>query len=144
MKGELSFGEFLQKKRIEKGITLREMARILKISAPYLSDIQKGKRNPFNKDRFDELEHILLLTHEERIYMYDLAGKATNTLPADIGEYIMANKYVRDAIREAIDRNAGEEDWRKFVDRLNDGIRRTLECELSSYEIFIQWVIWNF
>lgn len=76
--------------------------------------------------------------------MYDLAGKATNTLPADIGEYIMANKYVRDAIREAIDRNAGEEDWRKFVDRLNDGIRRTLECELSSYEIFIQWVIWNF
>lgn len=41
MKGELSFGEFLQKKRIEKGITLREMARILKISAPYLSDIEK-------------------------------------------------------------------------------------------------------
>lgn len=126
MKGELSFGEFIQKKRTEKGITLREMARKLKISAPYLSDVEKGKRNPFNKDRFYELEQILLLTHEERIYMYDLAGKATNTVPADIGEYIIANKYVRDAIREAIYRKADEEDWKGFVDSLNDGIIRTL------------------
>ena len=58
MKGELSFGEFLQKKRIEKGITLREMARILKISAPYLSDIEKGKRNPFNINGVLKLENL--------------------------------------------------------------------------------------
>lgn len=54
----MSFGEFLQKKRIEKGITLREMARILKISAPYLSDIEKGKRNPFNINGVLKLENL--------------------------------------------------------------------------------------
>ncbi len=125
MKDELSFGEFIQRKRTEKGFSLREMAKKMKISAPYLSDIERGNRNPFNKNRFNELEQLLLLTKEESICMYDLAGKATNTVPVDIGEYLMANKYVRDAIREAIANNADEEEWTRFVDSLNAGITCT-------------------
>ena len=34
------------------------MARILKISAPYLSDIEKGKRNPFNINGVLKLENL--------------------------------------------------------------------------------------
>ena len=118
MKKELSFGGFIKQKRTEKGISIRKMAKKLKISAPYLSDVEKGKRNPFNKDRFHDLQQIFLLTNEELAYMYDLAGKAVNKVAWDISEYIMDNKYVCDGIRAARDCNADEDDWKSFMDRL--------------------------
>ena len=61
---EQSFGEFIAKKREEKKITLREMARLLKITPPYLSDIEKDRRNPPEKEKMDklyyEVEHPLI------------------------------------------------------------------------------------
>ena len=36
-----NFGEFLQRKRTEKQITLRKMAEMIGITAPYLTDIEK-------------------------------------------------------------------------------------------------------
>ena len=44
-----NFGDFLQKKRMEKRITLRKMAELLGITAPYLTDIEKDRRNPPEK-----------------------------------------------------------------------------------------------
>ena len=41
-----NFGEFIQRKRVEKQIPLRKMAERIGISAPYLSDIEKDRRNP--------------------------------------------------------------------------------------------------
>ena len=40
-----NFGEFLQRKRTEKQITLRKMAEMIGITAPYLTDIEKDRRN---------------------------------------------------------------------------------------------------
>ena len=45
-----NFGEFLQRKRTEKQITLRKMAEMIGITAPYLTDIEKDRRNPPEKD----------------------------------------------------------------------------------------------
>ena len=36
-----NFGEFLQKKREEKKVTLRKMADMLGFSAPFLSDVER-------------------------------------------------------------------------------------------------------
>ena len=41
-----TFGEFLQRKREESRITLRKLAEMLNFSAPFLSDVEKGRRNP--------------------------------------------------------------------------------------------------
>ena len=49
----LTFGEFLQRKREEKQITLRKMAEMLHVSAPYLSDIEKGRRNPPEMEKLE-------------------------------------------------------------------------------------------
>jgi transcriptional regulator with XRE-family HTH domain len=38
-------GLSFRKERTQKRISLREMARRLKISAPYLSDLERGNRN---------------------------------------------------------------------------------------------------
>lgn len=44
-----TFGDFVRKARTAKGISLRCLADDLGYSAPYLSDIENGKRNPFSE-----------------------------------------------------------------------------------------------
>ena len=113
-----NFGEFLQKKREAKQITLRKMAEMLKMSAPYLSDIEKGRRNPPEMDKMDQIAQILLLSDEERTVMLDLAGKMRNTVAPDLPEYIMERDYVSAALRTARDLDASEADWLRFVEEL--------------------------
>lgn len=113
-----SFGEFIAKKREEKEITLREMARRLDITPPYLSDIEKDRRNPPDKAKLDEIADILGFSDEDRKVMYDLAGKKRNTVSPDLPDYIMERDYVRAALRKAMDVKAGEAEWLKFVEEL--------------------------
>ena len=113
-----NFGEFLQKKREAKQITLRKMAEMLKMSAPYLSDSEKGRRNPPEMDKLDQIAQILLLSDEERTVMLDLAGKMRNTVAPDLPEYIMERDYVSAALRTARDLDASEADWLRFVEEL--------------------------
>jgi transcriptional regulator with XRE-family HTH domain len=114
----LTFGEFLQRKREEKQITLRKMAEKLHMSAPYLSDIEKGRRNPPEMEKLELIANILLLTDEEKSAMLDLAGKMRNSVAPDLPEYIMGRDYVSAALRTARDLDAGEAEWMRFVDEL--------------------------
>lgn len=41
-----NFGEFISKKRVEKKITLRKMADMLGVSAPFLTDVEKTDATP--------------------------------------------------------------------------------------------------
>lgn len=116
--GYLNFGDFIAKKREERRITLREMARRLDVSAPFLSDVEKDRRNPFDSDRLEKVTGILELNKQERELMYDLAGKRRNTVAPDLPEYIMERDYVSAALRTARDLDAGEEEWMKFVEEL--------------------------
>lgn len=113
-----TFGEFLQTKREAKQITLRKMAEMLKMSAPYLSDIEKGRRNPPEMDKLEQIAQILLLSDEEKTVMLDLAGKMRNTVAPDLPEYIMERDYVSAALRTARDLDASEADWLRFVEEL--------------------------
>lgn len=113
-----NFGEFLQKKREERQITLRKMAGDLGMSAPYLSDIEKGRRNPPEMEKLQLIAQILLLSDEEKTVMLDLAGKMRNTVAPDLPEYIMERDYVSAALRTARDLDASEADWLRFVEEL--------------------------
>lgn len=113
-----NFGEFLQKKREERQITLRKMASDLGMSAPYLSDIEKGRRNPPEMEKLQLIAQILLLSDEEKTVMLDLAGKMRNTVAPDLPEYIMERDYVSAALRTARDLDASEADWLRFVEEL--------------------------
>lgn len=113
-----SFGEFLQKKRLENEITLRKMAKLIGITAPYLTDIEKDRRNPPEIQKLDKIAEILSLTEEEKAVMFDLAGKQRNSVAPDLPDYIMKRDYVAAALRTARDLDADEEDWLKFVEEL--------------------------
>jgi len=72
---DITFGEFLQRKREEKEITLRRMAEKLSFSAPFLSDVEKGRRNPPDLAKLEQIAEILNLSDEDKVTMFDLAGK---------------------------------------------------------------------
>lgn len=120
MTARTNFGEFIAQKRVEMGITLRDMASRLGVTAPYLSDVEKDRRNPFDMDRLTMLATILQLTPEENALMFDLVGKKRNSVAPDLPEYIMERDYVSAALRTARDLNAGEEEWLRFVEALKN------------------------
>ena len=118
LKIENIIGEFLQRKRTEKQITLRKMAEMIGITAPYLTDIEKDRRNPPEKEKLELISQILMLNDEDKTTMYDLAGKKRNSVAPDLPNYIMEHDYVSAALRTARDLEASEADWLKFVEEL--------------------------
>ena len=113
-----NFGKFLTAKREERDLTLREMARQMGVSAPFLSDVEKDRTAPLTKDRLDKVAEILHLDVDERTAMFDLVGRQRNTVAPDLPDYIMGRDYVAAALRTARDLDAGEEEWMKFVEEL--------------------------
>lgn len=113
-----NFGDFLHQKRLAKGISYRELAAALDVTAPYISDIEKDRRNAPAMDKLEKIANYFVLSPEERATMYDLAGEKRSDLPPDIPDYIKEHDYVTAALRTARDLNASEEEWQAFVDDL--------------------------
>lgn len=115
---ERKFGEFIAAKRIQRNISLRKMAELMGLSAPFWSDIEKGRKNPPKLEKLELLAKHLMLTDEDKSIMLDLAGKERDAVAPDIPAYIMENDYVAAALRTVRDLGADEEDWDKFVEDL--------------------------
>lgn len=115
-----NFGEFLQTKREQQKITLRQLAEKLGVSAPFLSDVEKGRRNSLDMDKLVLLKQILALSDDEYETMLNLAGKQRKTVAPDLPEYIMERDYVSAALRTARDLDAGEAEWQRFVEELKN------------------------
>ena len=110
------FGKYVEKKRKDKGITLRGLALELDIAPAYMSDMEKGRRYPPDKEKLREIARILFLSEEEKNYMFDLAAMAReNTVSPDLPEYIMEKDIVRVALRKARDKNVSDEEWEKVI-----------------------------
>ena len=90
----------------------------MEVSAPFWSDIEKGRKNPPKLEKLEILAKHLSLTDEDNALMLDLAGKERDAVAPDIPAYIMQNDYVAVALRTARDLGADEEDWDKFVEDL--------------------------
>lgn len=119
MKDYKEFTEFLMDKRLEKQISLRGLAKQLGItSATYVSDVEKGRRKPFEIAKLQMLKEILELTDTEYNLMLDLAGKARDGIAPDLPEYIKNTEYVSAALRTAKDLEASEEQWKRFIEDL--------------------------
>ena len=111
------FGEFVKAKRLEKNISLRKLAEELGIVAAYMSDIEKGRRYPPDKEKIYKIAEILSMSEEDRNILFDYAAKSkANTVSPDISDYVMGVNSLRVALRKARDIKAGEEDWQEIVD----------------------------
>ncbi len=123
---ENKFGEFVKAKRMEKGISLRKLAEELDIVPAYMSDIEKGRRYPPDKEKIYKIAEVLTLDQEETNTLFDLAAYSrANGVSPDLSDYVMGVDNLRIALRKARDINAGEDDWQRIIDMLeaenNDG-----------------------
>ena len=115
------FGEFIEERRKKAGITLRGLAAILDIAPSYMSDIEKGRRYPPDKEKLDEIAKHLMLSEDDKNLMFDLAAKEKeNTISLDLPEYIMEKNLVRVALRKARDTNASDNTWKKIIKILDE------------------------
>jgi transcriptional regulator with XRE-family HTH domain len=114
----VTFGEYLKHKRDEKQISLREVARALGVSAPFLSDVENNRRGPLTEERLADLAKVLNLNENEKAEMYDIVGKQKGLLAPDLNPYVTERPYVNAALRTARNLEANEEDWQRFVDDL--------------------------
>ncbi|WP_129724689.1 helix-turn-helix domain-containing protein [Xylanivirga thermophila] len=121
------FGKYISEKRKDNGITLRGMADLLDFSAPYWSDIEKGRRNPPNIEKLEEAAEILKLSQKEKEHMIDLASEDRDEIPLDLPEYIKGSELARTALRKAKQLNEikGNKDitekaWEDFIKALEE------------------------
>ena len=115
------FGKFVRERREAKQINLRKLAHILDIAPAYMSDIEKSRRYPPDREKIEIIANTLELTEEEKNYLFDVAALAkANTVSPDLPEYIMENELVRVALRRARDIDAGQEEWKKIIQVLDE------------------------
>ena len=114
----VTFGEYLKHTREKKQISLREVARTLGVSAPFLSDVENNRRGPLTEERLTDLAKVLHLNELEKAEMYDIVGKQKGLLAPDLNPYVTERPYVNAALRTARNLEANEEDWQRFVDDL--------------------------
>lgn len=113
-----TFGEMISRMREKRELTLRRMAEEIGVSAPYLSDIEHGRRNP-PEDRLDLIAEKLGLTPSEKEQMFDLAAKDTSSVSLDLQDYIMNSEQsvpLRAVLRRARDINF--KDWSRILDEI--------------------------
>lgn len=115
-----TFGDFLIDKRLERGISARQLAKDLGISAVYICDFEKNRR-PVTDEILKKLVSALALSVHEQEVMYDLAAKSRNTVSADLPEYIMEKDIVRTALRVAKKNNIPDTEWEEFIKKITGG-----------------------
>lgn len=115
-----TFGEFLKFKRKEKKMTMNELGKALGYTAPHISDVEKGRRGPFDITKLNLLIEILDLSKQETAKMMELAGEYRGEIAPDLPEYIKGRGYVSYALRTAKELNADEDDWERFVNELKE------------------------
>jgi transcriptional regulator with XRE-family HTH domain len=125
MTGE--FGQYIDQKRRGKGIDgtdimLKDIAKIMDVTATYLSDIIKGRRNPPEMKLLEKIVEALRLDTQEREELLDLAGRERSEAAPDLPEYIMDEKlpHVRIALRLANSKSLGDDFWKKVVEEIGD------------------------
>ena len=124
MAGE--FGKFIDSKRKGRGsggddIKLKDIADAMGMTASYLSDIVKGRRNPPEIHILEKIAAVLQLTSDEKEEMLDLAGRDRDTAAPDLPEYLMSTQlpHVRKALRRATEKNLGDAFWKKVCEEIN-------------------------
>jgi len=111
------FGMFVEQRRLELGITLREFSELSDISTTYLFDIEKGQRfAPINY--LDVYGKILQINEDENDLFLDLAYCTRKNHP-DINEYLNNHPNARKFLRIAKRKNLSDEELSKLILSIN-------------------------
>jgi len=105
-----SFGPLLKQLRLDAGIGLRELAKMIGKSPSYLSEIESNRVPP------PSAEMILDIAHALGGYKNELLAAASKIDP-QLTDYVSHQPEAADFLRKAQEYGFGKEDWEK-IDQL--------------------------
>lgn len=98
----------------------RLTAKHLGISNGYLCDIEQGRRPAPEGAFVERISSFLELDKQEHEMLLDLAADSRQTVPADLPDYIRQHDIVRAALRVAKEVDATDEEWKAFMEMLQN------------------------
>ena len=98
---EKTFGTYLKKRRESLGMSIRGLAAELKVSAAYISDIEKGNRYAPSQEKLERLIEVLQIPEDDRLAFNDLASATHGFSYEDINPYLGREPHARVALRKA-------------------------------------------
>ena len=103
-----SFGMFLRARRIEAGVGLRELARLIGKSAGYISDVELGNVPPPSE------ETIVKIAAALNVDKKTLLSKAKKVDP-ELAQYVVDQPQAADFLRMAKDQEFNTDDWDRLT-----------------------------
>ena len=124
-------GDYLRTLRTQKGYSLREAETLLGVSRTFICDLEKGAPVPSgNKkgektnlvQKYIEVYELDEKQAEEFKLLVDesLLNKSSNNISADVVDYLKSNQVVQQVLRKAIEADLSEEEWRKFLEGIEN------------------------
>ena len=116
----MRYGQFLRSKRVSdsRELTLKDVAEELGVSVSFVSDVEQGRRKPYDEPKTQKLIAFLHLSEEDVALMYDLAARENSRIPRDLDDIMMyseAGDMARFALRMTKKGLVNEDDWRQFI-----------------------------
>lgn len=85
--------------RSKSGYSLRVAAKGLNISAPYLFDVEAGKRPPTRK-LVSSIISLYNLDEEAKKILFDAAAEANDSIPYDVEDFLKSNPEAIPEVRK--------------------------------------------
>lgn len=87
----MRYGQFLRAKRISdsRELALKDIAEVLGVSVSFVSDVEQGRRKPYDEVKTQKLIEFLKLSEEDVALMYDLASRENSRIPRDLDDIMM-------------------------------------------------------
>jgi choline kinase/DNA-binding XRE family transcriptional regulator len=122
-KNSETFGAYIRKLRVEKGVGQRELAEKINVAASYLNDIEKNKRTAPKKELLKKISTILEI--DLRV-LYDLAGSSKNKIAPDIEEYVIENPNIISFLRTIKENKISNEEIEQLENKFNKSKTKAL------------------
>jgi len=107
-----TFGEILRDIRINAGVGLRELSRLIDKSPGYLSDVENGRAAPPSEE---VLLHIARALDVDKQILLVAARK----VDPELSDYVAQQPEVAGFLRTAKDKGYEEEDWVRLAQLAN-------------------------
>ena len=99
-----TFGETLRDMRLNAGVGLRELARLIDKSPGYLSDVENSRVAPPSEEVLVNIARALSVDKQRLLI-------AAEKVDPELSDYVARQPEVAGFLRTAKDKGYGEEDW---------------------------------
>ena len=110
------------------GMSIRGLAAELKVSAAYISDIEKGNRYAPSQEKLERLIEVLQIPEEDRVAFNDLASATHGFSYEDINPYLGREPHARVALRKAEKMGLSDSFWISVIEQMDQAEAEQLKA----------------